>query len=65
MWGSLLAGGDVIAARGTHETLLNEEDEVYLRSAMTNWSFIDTRNDSMKLYNVNSKTGEFSLAVES
>ena len=32
LWGSLLAGGDVIAAKGTSNLTLSEEDRVYLSS---------------------------------
>ena len=44
LWGSLLAGGDVIAAKGTSDLVLSEEDEIYLRSGMPGWLYVDTRD---------------------
>ena len=44
LWGSLLAGGDLIAAKGTSDLILSEEDEIYLRSGMPGWLYVDTRD---------------------
>eukprot|EP00090_Calanus_glacialis_P028129 TRINITY_DN4506_c0_g1_i6.p1 TRINITY_DN4506_c0_g1~~TRINITY_DN4506_c0_g1_i6.p1 ORF type:complete len:402 (-),score=64.60 TRINITY_DN4506_c0_g1_i6:206-1411(-) len=46
MWGSLLAGGDVIATTGTtgKEEATTEEDQIYRRAAMENWVYLDVRD---------------------
>ena len=49
MWGSLLAGGDVIVSKGRNdptitESTTTEEDEIFLNAAMPNWLYIDTRD---------------------
>ena len=46
MWGSLLAGGDVIVSKGRNdptitESTTTEEDEIFLNAAMPNWLYID------------------------
>ena len=46
MWGSLLAGGDVVAAKGTNNLTLTENDEMYLRSGLPGWLYVDTRDKS-------------------
>ena len=46
MWGSLLAGGDVVAAKGTNNVTLTENDEMYLRSGLPGWLYVDTRDKS-------------------
>ena len=46
MWGSLLAGGDVVAAKGTNKLTLTENDEMYLRSGLPGWLYVDTRDKS-------------------
>ena len=43
MWGSLLAGGDVIVSKGRNPDTLTEEDEVYLAANMPGWLYVDTR----------------------
>ena len=60
LWGSLLAGGDVIAAKGTSDLTLSEEDEIYLRSGMPGWLYVDTRDqNNIKVLQVNSITQTF------
>ena len=59
LWGSLLAGGEVIAAKGTHEKLLTEEDEIYLMSAMPGWMYIDTRFNATSVLNIDDEIEEF------
>ena len=49
MWGSLLAGGDVIVAKGINDPTMTEAtttdfDEIFLKAAMPNWLYIDTRD---------------------
>ena len=46
MWGSLLAGGDVVAAKGTNKLTLTENDEMFLRSGLPGWLYVDTRDKS-------------------
>ena len=66
MWGSLLADGDVIAAKGTNNVTLTENDEMYLRSGMTGWLYVDTRNkNNVEVLQVNSTTQTFTPAVSS
>ena len=58
MWGALLSSGHVIAAKGTNNVTYSEvishylqllftrylqEDYVFLRSHLTNWTYMDTR----------------------
>ena len=60
LWGALLAGGDVIAAKGTSNLTLSEEDEIYLRSGMPGWLYVDTRDqDNIVILQVNSTTQTF------
>ena len=60
LWGSLLAGGDVIAAKGRNNLTLTEEDEIYLRSDMAGWLYIDTLEpDNIRVLQVNKTLGVF------
>ena len=60
LWGSLLAGGDVIAAKGTSDLVLSEEDEIYLRSGMPGWLYVDTRDkNNITVLQVSGITQEF------
>ena len=43
MWGSLLAGGEVIVPKGRNNDTLTEEDEIYLAANMPGWLYVDTR----------------------
>ena len=61
MWGSLLAGGDVVVARGRGDDFMIREDEIFLYSAMPNWLYIDTRNTSdIKVLNNEDLKAQFS-----
>ena len=44
MWGSLLAGGDVIVTKGRNSDTLTEEDELYLAANMQGWLYVDNRS---------------------
>ena len=60
LWGSLLAGGDVIASKGRSNETLTEEDEIYLRSALPGWLYIDTRDTQRtRVLEVNTATANF------
>ena len=64
LWGSLLAGGDVIAAKGTSNVNLSEEDEIYLRSGMPGWLYVDTRDkNNITVLQVNTTTQTFTPAI--
>ena len=64
MWGPLLAGEDVIAAKGTNNVSLSEEDEIYLRSGMPGWLYVDTRDqNSVVVLQVNTTTQTFTPVV--
>ena len=64
MWGSLLAGGDVITSKGTNEVTLTEFDEIYLRSGMPGWLYVDTRDqNNVIVLQVNTTTQTFTPAV--
>ena len=64
LWGSLLAGGDVIAAKGTSNVTLSEEDEIYLRSGMPGWLYVDTRDkNNITVLQVNTTTQTFTPAI--
>ena len=64
LWGSLLAGGEVIAAKGTSNLMLSEEDRVYLRSGMPGWLYLDTRDkNNVVVLQVNTTTQTFIPAV--
>ena len=64
LWGSLLAGGDVIAAKGTSDLNLSEEDEIYLRSGMPGWLYVDTRDqNNIKVLQVDQSTQTFTSAI--
>ena len=44
MWGSLLAGGDVIVSKGRNDPIVTnatvtEEDEIFLKAALPNWLY--------------------------
>ena len=43
MWGSLLAGGEVIVPKGRNNDTLTEEDEIFLAANMPGWLYVDTR----------------------
>ena len=45
-WGSLLAGGEVIAVTGTNKEANSEEDQVNRRAAMEGWIFLDVRDQT-------------------
>ena len=61
IWGSLLAGGDVIASKGRNNETFTEEDEIYLMSRMEHWSYIDTRDvNNITQLEIN-EVGEFSI----
>ena len=49
----MLAGGDVIAAKGTSYKTTIEEDEIYMRAAMPGWLYIDTRYNQTKVLKLN------------
>ena len=60
MWGSLLAGGDVIASKGRSNETLTEEDEIYLRTGLPGWLYIDTRDTLRpRVLEINTNTGNF------
>ena len=67
MWGSLLAGGDVIVSKGRNDpsitnATVTEEDEIFLRAALPNWLYIDTRDvNNIAVLAVDSITGTFVL----
>ena len=46
LWGSLLAGGDVVVSKGRNMETVTEEDEIYMKSSMPNWLYVDTRDIS-------------------
>ena len=50
LWGSLLAGGDVIVSKGRSRTRLSEEDYIYREAAMPGWLYIDTRQSCPLIY---------------
>eukprot|EP00092_Neocalanus_flemingeri_P031120 GFUD01033803.1.p1 GENE.GFUD01033803.1~~GFUD01033803.1.p1 ORF type:complete len:395 (+),score=73.09 GFUD01033803.1:156-1340(+) len=43
-WGSLLAGGQVIAATGTNKEANSEADQINKRAAIHGWLFLDVRD---------------------
>ena len=43
MWGSLLAGGEVIVPKGSNPDTLTEDDEIHLAANMPGWLYVDTR----------------------
>ena len=74
MWGSLLAGGDVIAAKShilkyhTSEDdstvdpleLIGEQDYFHLQAALPQWRYIDTRNvENITILKVDPETHKF------
>jgi len=62
LWGSLLAGGDVVAAKGRNNITLTEEDEIYLRSDLAGWLYIDTlQPHNLTLLQVNKTLGVFTI----
>ena len=63
LWGALLAGGHVIAAKGRNNETVTEEDEIYLRSDMPGWLYVDTRDEeNIEVLQINSTTHTFSRA---
>ena len=63
MWGSLLAGGDVVAAKGTNNVTLTENDEMYLRSGLPGWLYVDTRDqNNVRVLQVNTSNETFTPA---
>ena len=44
MWGSLLAGGEVIVPKGSNPDTLTEDDEIHLAANMPGWLYVDTRS---------------------
>ena len=69
MWGSLLAGGDVIVAKGRNDPTMTEAtttdfDEMFLKAAMPNWLYIDTRDvTNITVLTVDPTTNQFVLAL--
>ena len=65
MWGSLLAGGDVIVSKGRNNPSLTkatvtEEDEIFLKAALPNWQYIDTRDvNNITVLKVDPITNQF------
>ena len=60
LWGSLLAGGEVIASKGRNNVTLTEEDEIFLRSGLSGWLYIDTRDpDNTTVLEVNTTSNSF------
>lgn len=43
-WGSLLAGGEVIAPTGTNPDSMTEDDIIWQRAAMPGWVYLDVRD---------------------
>ena len=65
LWGALLAGGDVVVSRGRNNITFTEEDEIYLRSAMPDWLYIDTRYiDNITIYEID-KNNNYIIADDS
>ena len=65
LWGSLLAGGNVIVSKGRNNETLTEEDEIYLRSTMPGWLYIDTRNiENITVLEIDQK-GHYIIAEDS
>ena len=61
IWGALLAGGDVIAARGRNVTLA-EEDQIYVRAGLEGWLYLDTSHALVRLLEVDTDNHTFILA---
>ena len=65
MWGSLLAGGDVIVSKGKNDPIVTnatvtEEDKIFLKAALPNWLYIDTRNvNNITVLSVDPKSKHF------
>ena len=60
LWGSLLAGGDVIVSKGRSRNRLSEEDYIYREAAMPSWLYIDTSHPkSTRVLRVDEKTKQF------
>ena len=60
LWGSLLAGGDVIVAKGRNRMGLTEEDIIYKKSAMPGWLYVDTLNPKkISVLKLDDNTNEF------
>ena len=50
----------MIASKGRNNETLTEEDEIYLRSEMPGWLYIDTRDSQRpRVLEVNTNTGNF------
>ena len=63
LWGALLAGGDVIAAKGGNNETVTEEDEIYLRSGLVGWLYIDTRDkENVEVLEINNTSHTFTRA---
>ena len=63
LWGALLAGGDVIATKGGNNETMTEEDEIYLRSGLAGWLYIDTRDkENVEVLEINTTTHTFTRA---
>ena len=43
LWGSLLAGGDVVVPKGRNTEYFTEDDEIFSWAAMPGWVYVDTR----------------------
>ena len=60
LWGSLLAGGDVIVPKGRKKMGLTEEDYIYTKSAMPGWLYIDTLdNKKISVFKFDDDTKDF------
>ena len=54
----------MIAAKGTSNVNLSEEDEIYLRSGMEGWLYVDTRDkNNVTVLQVNTNTQTFTPAM--
>ena len=53
----------MIAAKGTSNVNLSEEDEIYLRSGMAGWLYVDTRDkNNITVLQVNTTSQTFTPA---
>ena len=56
LWGALLAGGDVVVAKGFSYDYPSEEDEIYLMEAMPGWLYVDVRNETTAVLKIDEET---------
>jgi len=60
LWGSLLAGGDVITSKGLSNKTFTEEDDLWKLSVMPGWLYVDTWDKkNVTVLKIDSKTREF------